>query len=126
MKKVLSVKSWILNKNPQFKMAGPGQALRLKDNYSFSNRGDILSIISYCGRFGCILEFMSNYVHVQIEVRKADAPYYTGIEFDSEHYEVIEVPINEIGRRMSFQDDGKGGKKFTLNEYDGKGESRNK
>ena len=120
MKKVLSVKSWLLNKNPQFKMTGPGQALRLKDNYSFSNRGDILSLISYNGRFGCILEFMSNYVHVQIEVRKAGAPYY------SEHYEVIEVPINEIGRRMSFQDDGKGGKKFTLNEYDGKGESRNK
>lgn len=118
MKKVLSVKGWMLRKKPQFKMTGEGRAERLSDKYAFSNLGDILSVITYEGRRGIILEFMADYVHVQIEVVKSGVLYYNGIEF-----ETIEVPINDLSRRISFTD------KYGQSKdkaYNGKGESRNK
>lgn len=109
MKKILDVKTWLLKKNPQFKIISTKpvftEAVRLKDGEIFSN-GGIESFITYNGQRGMILEFMANYVHVQIEVRKPGAPDYVGIEFDSENYEVIEVPINDVVKKNVFVSPG--------------------
>lgn len=104
MKKILSVKSWLLRKTPQFRMANAGgiaisgRAFRIKDNFLFATDGE-KSKIYFENRRGTILEFMADYVHVQIEVRKPGAPDYPGMEFDSDNYDVIEVPINDVEPR---------------------------
>ena len=101
MRKIFNIKNWLLYKNPQFKMCGDGMASRLKDGLLFSNSGEY-SMVNYQGRRANILEFMSNYVHIQIEVMKPGVRIYKGMEFDTDDYEVIEVPINEVSLRSHF------------------------
>lgn len=76
-----------------------GVAVRIKDNFTFSCDGRQSSKIYYKNRKGNILDFMSDYVHVHIEVKKSEAPDYDGMEFDEENYEYIEVPINDVEPR---------------------------
>lgn len=104
MKTILNVKSWLLRKQPQFRMAKAGsipilgRAIRINDGFLFATDGE-KSKIYFENRRGTILEFMADYVHVQIEVRKPGAPDYPGMEFDSDNYDVIEVPINDVEPR---------------------------
>lgn len=71
-------------------------AMRLKDFQYFSSS---TPMISYQNRKGNLLEFMADYIHVQIEVKKPGVIEYAGMQFDDVNYEVIEVPINDIEKR---------------------------
>lgn len=99
MNKVLDVKTWKDLKEPQFRIVAPHKAVRTKDNLLFSSDGSLISRIYFENRIGHILEFMSNYINVQIEVKKTSVSDYGGMEFDSNNYDVIEVPINDVERR---------------------------
>ena len=100
---VLKIKDWIKSKSAQFYMAGPNKAIRHKDFQEFvsiEHKEDPKGAkIIYNGRKGMLLEFMSNMILVQIEVRKPNYREMPDMEFNPENYEVIHVPINHIERR---------------------------
>ena len=105
MKKVLDVKTWKDSKEPQFRIPRAGmpisnRAIRINDNKLFASDGSELSRIFFENRIGYILEFMSNYIHVQIEVKKPGVVDFDGMEFDPDNYDVIEVPINDVEPRL--------------------------
>ena len=107
MKKVLDVKTWKDSKGPQFRIPAIGgviqmshRAIRINDNKLFASDGSELSRIFFENRIGYILEFMSNYIHVQIEVKKPGVVDFDGMEFDPDNYDVIEVPINDVEPRL--------------------------
>ena len=87
MKKVLDVKTWKDSKEPQFRIVAPHKAVRTKDNLLFASDGSLISKIYFENRIGHILEFMSNYVHVQIEVKKTWVSDYENMEFDPDNYD---------------------------------------
>lgn len=99
MNKVLDVKTWKGSKEAQFRIVAPHKAVRTKDNLLFASDGSLISKIYFENRIGHILEFMSNYVHVQIEVKKTWVSDYENMEFDPDNYDVFEVPINDVERR---------------------------
>ena len=77
----------------------PDYAFRIIDGVEFSSIGDERFIL-YDNREGMILEFMSDYINVQIEVKKPGVVSYQGMEFDTENYEILYVPINDLTRRV--------------------------
>lgn len=98
---MLSVKEWRNSKSSKYQfmmhMTMPNHAVRICDGVIFSRSGDE-SFILYDNRDGVILELMSDYISVQIEVKKHGVVSFSGIE--SENYEIMEVPINELKRRV--------------------------
>lgn len=104
MTEILKIKDWIQSKSEQFIMIGPYTAMRYKDCQHFVASGHPVepeaSKILYDGRKGTLLEFMTNMIHVQIEVRKPNFHDLPGMEFNPDNYEIIQVPINNIERRL--------------------------
>lgn len=97
MKKVLE---WVKENRKQFKMADTASicitaAIRLYDNEYFSSS----IIVYYKNRKALILDFMSDYIHVSIEVRKPQELIVPSEEFNPDNYDYIEVPINELTRK---------------------------
>lgn len=99
---MLSVKEWRKKKSSEHQfmmyMAIPDYVVRICDGVIFSYSLDERFIL-YDNRDGMILEFMSDYINVKIEVKKPGVSY-TGMEFDSENYEILYVPINDLTRRV--------------------------
>ena len=77
----------------------PDYAFRIIDGVEFSSIGDERFVL-YDNRDGVILEFMSDYINVQIEVKKTGVVSSIGMEFDNENYEILYVPINYLTRRV--------------------------
>ena len=95
---VQKIKDWKNKKDIQFEMVEEYIVKRNCDGvffHSFEDSTDRSPIV-YNGRAGNILEFMADYKHVQIEALKEGIIYSAEKAFESELWEVLEVPINEI------------------------------
>jgi len=104
---ILKIKEWKENRAVQFRMFAPHTALRIKDGKVFVSSSHASypehSKIWYNERKATLLEFMSNMILVQIEVRKPNFHDLPGMEFNPDNYEVLHVPINNIERRNGIK-----------------------
>ena len=104
---ILKIKEWKENRAVQFRMFAPHTALRIKDGKVFVSSSHANepehSKIWYNERKATLLEFMSNMILVQIEVRKPNFHDLPGMEFNPDNYEVLHVPINNIERRNGIK-----------------------
>lgn len=91
--KIKTIKDWIRFNKPQFEMVSEHEAKRLSDGIIYSTT--YCSKVKYQGYLATILEFMSDYVHVQIELDSLDSDRI-----------ILEVPINNISGRTIFVSPG--------------------
>jgi len=102
MTAIFKIKEWVKRSETQFYMVAPYHAIRKLDDvafFSIEHPAAEFSKIWYAGRKGSLLEFMSDYINVQIEVRKSNIKELPEMEFNPDNYEIIYVPIITIGRR---------------------------